>query len=61
MDASAIFIDSTHIKASANKHKSKKVTLTKPIKQYQVELEEDINKQRLLEGKKNFFSTYLNR
>ena len=35
VDASAIFIDSTHIKASASKPKSKKVTLTKPIKQYQ--------------------------
>ena len=54
VDASAIFIDSTHIKASANKHKSKKVTLTKPIKQYQAELEEEINEQRLSEGKKKF-------
>ena len=54
VDASAIFIDSTHIKASANKHKSKKVTLTKPIKQYQSELEDEINEQRLSEGKKKF-------
>ena len=54
VDASAIFIDSTHIKASANKHKSKKVTLTKPIKQYQAELEDEINEQRLSEGKKKF-------
>ena len=40
VDSSAIFIDSTHIKASANKHKSKKVTLTKTITQYQIELED---------------------
>lgn len=48
------FIDSTHIKASANKHKRKTVTVTKPIKDYQAELENEINEQRLLEGKKNF-------
>ena len=54
VDTSAIFIDSTHIKASANKHKSKKVTVTKPVKQYQAELEEEINEQRVAEGKKKF-------
>ena len=42
VDASAVFIDSTHIKASANKHKSKEVKVTKPIKQYQQELEEEM-------------------
>ena len=30
------------------------VTVTKPIKQYQSELEDEINEQRLLEGKKKF-------
>ena len=44
MDASAIIIDA---------HKSKKVTLTKPIKEYQAELEEEINEQWLSEGKKS--------
>ena len=52
VDASAVFIDSTHIKASANKHKSKEVKVTKPIKQYQQELEEEINSLRLADGKK---------
>ena len=52
VDASAVFIDSTHIKAAANKHKSKEVKVTKPIKQYQQELEEEINELRLAEGKK---------
>ena len=52
VDATAVFIDSTHIKASANKHKSKEVKVTKPIKQYQQELEEEINSLRLADGKK---------
>ena len=52
IDASAVFIDSTHIKASDNKHKSKEVKVTKPIKQYQLELEEEINELRLADGKK---------
>ena len=52
VDASAVFIDSTHIKASANKNKSKEVKVTKPIKQYQQELEEEINELRLADGKK---------
>ena len=53
VDACAVFIDSTHIKASANKHKSKEIKVTKPIKQYQQELEEEINEFRLADGKKN--------
>lgn len=52
VDASAVFIDSTHIKASANKHKSKEVKVIKPIKQYQQELEAEINELRLADGKK---------
>ena len=52
VDATAVFIDSTHIKASANKHKSKEVKVTKPIKQYQQELEEEINSLRFADGKK---------
>ena len=52
VDASAVFIDSTHIKAAANKHKSKEVKVTKPIKQYQQELEAEINELRLADGKK---------
>ena len=49
VDASAVFID---IKASANKNKSKEVRVIKPIKQYQQELEEEINELRLADGKK---------
>ena len=52
VDASSVFIDSTHIKASANKHKSKEVKVTKPLKQYQLELEAEINELRLADGKK---------
>ena len=52
VDATAIFIDSTHIKASANRNKSKEVKVTKPIKQYQLELEAEINSLRLADGKK---------
>ena len=52
VDASAVFIDSTHIKACANKNKSKEVKVTKPIKQYQQELEAEINELRLADGKK---------
>lgn len=43
IDASAIFIDGTHIKANANKRKHEKVKVDKPIKQYQSELEAEIN------------------
>lgn len=34
---------SGYVDASVNKHKSKKITLTKPIKQYQTELEDELN------------------
>ena len=43
VDASAVFIDGTHIKASANKHKTQKVTVTKPIPQYKSELDQEID------------------
>lgn len=52
IDASAIFIDGTHIKACANKNKSERITVTKPIKQYQKELDEEIEKEREQQGKK---------
>ena len=61
VNASAVFIDSTHIKASANKHKSKEVKVTKPIKQYQQELEEEINSLRLADGKKKLLPLSLKR
>ena len=55
VDATAVFIDSTHIKASANKHKSKEVKVTKPIKQYQLELEEVIKKESTTDSECGLF------
>ena len=52
VDASAVFIDGTHIKASANKHKTQKVTVTKPIPQYKSELDQEIDNDRSQKGKK---------
>ena len=54
VDASAVFIDGTHIKASANKHKTQKVTVTKPIPQYKSELDQEIDNDRSQNGKKPF-------
>ena len=51
VDASAIFIDGTHIKASANKNKSEQVKVTKPAKQYQKELDDEIGRDREKQGK----------
>lgn len=50
MDASAVFIDGT----SANKHKTQKVTVTKPIPQYKSELDREIDNDRSQNGKKPF-------
>lgn len=52
VDASALFIDGTHIKANANKHRSSRITVTKPIKQYQSELDEEVSTGRKSHGKK---------
>ena len=52
IDASAIFIDGTHIKASANRNKKEKVVVSKPVKQYRDELEKEINNDRIAHGKK---------
>ena len=54
IDASAIFIDGTHIKANANKRKHEKVKVNKPIKQYQSELEAEINEDREIHNKRPF-------
>ena len=54
IDASTIFIDGTHIKANANKRKHEKVKVDKPIKQYQSELEAEINEDREIHNKKPF-------
>ena len=52
VDASAVFIDGTHIKASANKNKATNELVEKQAKQYQQQLEEEINKDRESHGKK---------
>lgn len=49
-----IYMDSTHIKANANKHKfTKKMTYTE-AKAFQDELEDEINEQRRKAGKRPF-------
>lgn len=52
IDASAVFIDGTHIKANANRNKKEKIIVKKPVKQYQKELEEEIDEDREKHGKK---------
>jgi len=52
VDANAVFIDGTHIKASANKKKARNEIVEKQAKQYQKQLEEEINNDRQNHGKK---------
>lgn len=47
-----VFIDATHVKASANKRKYYKEIIEKESKNYQAKLEEEIAKDRELHGKK---------
>lgn len=52
VDASAIFIDSTHVKASANKKKAVSKTAQQEARHYQRQLDEEIRKDREAHGKK---------
>jgi transposase len=52
VDASAVFIDATHIKASANNKKYTNEVVRKEAKHYQKELAEEINKDRTEHNKK---------
>lgn len=52
VDASAIFIDGTHIKANANKRKASNEVIEKQAKQYQEKLDEEIASDRKSHGKK---------
>lgn len=52
VDASAIFIDATHIKARANKNKATNEIIEKQTRSYQAQLEEEINQDRENHGKK---------
>jgi len=49
--ADAVFIDSTHVKANANKKKYDKVKLEKEARTYQELLDKEINEDRELHGK----------
>jgi len=52
VDASAVFIDATHVKASANKNKAKNEEVRIAAKHYHAELMEEIAKDREANGKK---------
>lgn len=52
IDTGAIFIDSTHVKASANKHKYIDAKVTRAVRSYQEELEKEIEIDRASHGKK---------
>jgi transposase len=52
IDPESIFIDGTHIKASANNHNSKKETVAESVKYYENELIKEINEDRFERGKK---------
>jgi transposase len=54
VDASVVFIDGTHIKANANKHKRIKVESDKAAKVYDELLRKEINADREEHGKKPF-------
>ncbi|MCU7558677.1 transposase, partial [Macrococcus sp. TMW 2.2395] len=58
IDTSALFIDSTHIKANANKHRFRKVVVKKSVAHYKDELDKEINEVRKSEGKKEFTPTH---
>ena len=52
VDAKAVFIDGTHIKASANKKKFENVEIDIPVKNYKEQLEAEINVDRSVHDKK---------
>lgn len=54
ISAEHVFIDSTHVKASANKHKFSKKVVRKETRAYQEQLQEEINQDREEHGKKPF-------
>lgn len=49
-----LYLDSTHIKVNANKHKFTKEMARDEAKDYQDELEGEINRQRIEAGKRSF-------
>lgn len=51
INSESIFIDGTHIKASANNHNSEKETVLESVKYYEKELMKEINEDRIERGK----------
>ncbi|QOK27693.1 IS1182 family transposase [Cytobacillus oceanisediminis] len=54
ISAEHVFVDSTHVKASANKRKFEKKVVRKETRAYQERLQEEINQDREDHGKKPF-------
>lgn len=52
VDEKIQFVDSTHVKAHANRHKNKKIEVEKASKSYQKELDKEIEEDRKKHGKK---------
>lgn len=51
VDTSILFVDSTHVKAHANRHKNKTVEIEQSAKTYQEELNKEIDKDRQAHNK----------
>ena len=56
IDDEVIFIDSTHIKANANKHTGKRIEVEQEAKVYQKNLRKEINEVRVAAGKSPLIS-----
>lgn len=54
LGADHVFIDSTHVKASANKRKFKKKMVRKETRAYEAKLQEELNQDRVDHGKRPF-------
>nr|WP_106779767.1 IS1182 family transposase [Lysinibacillus timonensis] len=54
LSADHVFIDSTHVKASANKRKFEKKMVRKETRAYEAKLQEELNQDRINRGKKPF-------
>lgn len=54
VDAKTVYIDATHVKANANKHKNRKIIAQELAKVYDRQLREEINAERTNHGKKAF-------
>lgn len=46
VDSSTLFVDATHVKAHANRHKNKKIEIEQSVKSYQEELNKEIDEDR---------------